>query len=115
MFPPLAAKGFDLPTVDEEMPMDDLCCSPPSIWPVQRRNRHPLPETLAEAERLAASIERAVTRETSGRVHNLHVEVNGHGVLLRGRCPTYYLKQLAQHAAMGVPGGDRLTNQIEVS
>ena len=67
------------------------------------------------SKRLAASIERAVQRETHGGVRNLCVEVNGSGVYLRGRCPTYYLKQLAQHAAMGLPGGHRLTNQIEVS
>jgi len=95
--------------------MDDLCCRTPSIWSARRRDDHPLPETLAEAERLAASIERAVQRETRGGVRNLCVEVNCNGVLLKGRCPTYYLKQLAQHAAMGMPGGERLTNQIEVS
>ena len=95
--------------------MDDLCCRTASTWSPDRRADHPLPETLAEAERLAASIERAVQRETRGGVRNLSVEVNRQGVFLKGRCPTYYLKQLAQHAAMGIPGGDRLTNQIEVS
>ena len=75
---------------------------------------HPLPETLAEAERLAACIERAVWRETGGRVRNLRVEINGDGVLLTGRCSTYYTKQKAQHAAMAVPGGGQLTNRIEV-
>lgn len=74
-----------------------------------------LPETLAEAEELAASIERAVQRETGRGVQDLSVEVNQDGVRLRGRCTTYYCKQLAQHAAMGIPGGDRLTNSIEVS
>jgi osmotically-inducible protein OsmY len=74
-----------------------------------------LPETLEEAEELAASIERAVQRETGRRIHNLTVEVNRDGVRLKGHCRTYYCKQLAQHAAMAVPGGDRLTNAIEVS
>ena len=77
-----------------------------------------LPETLAEEkeeEELAASIERAVQRETGHGVRNLSVEVSRDGVLLKGRCSTYYCKQLAQHAAMGMPGGDRVTNSIEVS
>jgi hypothetical protein len=76
---------------------------------------HPLPETLAEAERLAASIERAVHRETSGGVRNLHVEINHSGIFLEGHCETFYCKQLAQQAAMGLSGKDRLTNRIEVS
>lgn len=74
-----------------------------------------LPETLEEAEQLAASIERAVQRETGRGVRNLTVEVSREGILLKGRCTTYYCKQLAQHAAMSVRGGDRLTNRIEVS
>ena len=76
---------------------------------------HPLPVTLAEAEEIAASIERAVHRETSGGVRNLSVEVKGHDVLLKGNCNTYYCKQLAQHAAMGASGQGTLTNQIRVS
>ena len=74
-----------------------------------------LPETLVEAERLVASIERAVREETGRRVQDLCVEINQNGVLLKGRCTTYYCKQLAQHAAMGMPGGEHVTNSIEVS
>jgi hypothetical protein len=74
-----------------------------------------LPDTLEEAEELAASIEQAVQRETGRGVADLTVEVSSQGILLRGRCNTYYTKQLAQHAAMRIPGGDRLINSIEVS
>jgi hypothetical protein len=74
-----------------------------------------LPETLEEAERLAASIERAVQHETDWGVDDLAVEVGADGIRLTGRCETYYTKQLAQHAAMRIPGGDRLINSIEVS
>lgn len=94
--------------------MDELRCRTLPEWSPEDADDHPLPETLAEAERLAASIERAVQRETRGGVHNLSVEVSRQGVLLRGRCATYYVKQLAQHAAMALPGSPRLTNQIEV-
>jgi len=77
--------------------------------------RAALPETLEEAEALAASIERAVQRETGHGVRNLSVEVHRDGILLRGRCTSYYCKQLAQHAVMAMPGGQRLVNSIEVS
>ena len=95
--------------------MSDLPCS--GVTPEQASRRqppHPLPETLEEAERLALSIEHAVSRRTQGGVRDLRVEVDQDGVLLRGHCETYYCKQLAQHAAMTVPGGGRLTNEIEV-
>ncbi len=74
-----------------------------------------LPETVEEAEELAASVEKAVQRETGRRIRDLTVEVSRDGVRLRGHCATYYCKQLAQHAAMAVPGSDRLINSIEVS
>ena len=78
-------------------------------------NAFPLPETLEEAERLVASIERAVQQETNGGVRDLAVEMDDEGIVLTGRCSTFYCKQLAQHAAMAIPGGDRLVNRIEVS
>jgi len=55
-----------------------------------------------------------VSRETCGGVRNLRVEVGRGGILLTGRCSSYYTKQKAQHAAMGVPGAEELTNSIEV-
>lgn len=74
-----------------------------------------LPKSLDEAEQLAASIEAAVQDRTRGGIRNLSVEVGDDSVLLRGRCASYYTKQLAQTAAMGVSGEDRLSNQIEVA
>ena len=80
-----------------------------------RRFADVLPETQEAAEQLVASIERAVQRETGHGVYDLAVEISAQGILLRGRCETYYCKQLAQHAVMCMPGGDRLTNRIEVA
>jgi hypothetical protein len=95
---------------DEEDAMEDLKYRK-SVW---NNFAGVLPETLEEAEELAASIERAVQQETSHGVDHLTVEVSPQGILLKGRCSTYYTKQLAQHAAMSIPGGDRLVNSIEV-
>ena len=86
------------------------------VWAgTRQRLADVLPETLEEAEELAVSIERAVQNETGRAVADLTVEVGPQGVRLKGRCDTYYTKQLAQHAAMRIPGGDRLVNSIEVS
>lgn len=73
-----------------------------------------VPQTLVEADALAASIERAVQHETAGSIANLAVVVGEAGVSIHGSCSSYYQKQLAQHAAMTVPSGLALTNCIEV-
>ena len=84
------------------------------VAPAENSEDHPLPETLAEAEKLVASIEQAVWHKTAGGVRDLRVVINGRGVLLTGHCSTYYTKQKAQHAAMAIPGGGELTNRIRV-
>jgi osmotically-inducible protein OsmY len=85
-----------------------------SRLPNAAHRRPPLPETQADAERLAACIERAVWRETGGSVRDLQVVIHRGGVLLIGHCNTYYTKQKAQHAAMGISAGRELTNRIDV-
>ena len=75
---------------------------------------------VAADKRLADAIEREIHERTSGKIHNLRVEVGAAGVRLQGRCVTFYCKQLAQHAAMNLieknlTGGGPLTNEIEVS
>jgi hypothetical protein len=99
------------PAAGKENDMDDLSVR----RPLQEGFAAVLPETLEEAERLAASIERAVQRETDSGVADLTVEVCPEGIRLRGRCETYYTKQLAQHAAMQVRREDHLINCIEVA
>jgi hypothetical protein len=42
------------------------------------------------------------------------VEVKRGGVVLNGRCGTFYCKQLAQHAAMELLIDEELINRIEV-
>lgn len=92
--------------------MDDYSASAREL---NRRFDGVLPETVEEAELLVASIERAVQSETGYGVDNLAVEISSSGILLRGRCETYYCKQLAQHAAMAMLGEDCLVNSIEVA
>jgi len=101
-----------MPAVLEEEPMKDLSLE---VRSAAQTLESVLPETLEEAERLVACIEREVHRQTAGGVRNLTVEVGPEGVLLRGRCSTYYCKQLAQHAVMGLHHGRPLTNEIEVA
>lgn len=68
----------------------------------------------AEQEKLAARIERLIRRETNDKVRELRVLIQDNGITLRGRCGTFYCKQLAQHAAMKVSEDEPLVNEIDV-
>lgn len=63
---------------------------------------------------LTSSIKHRIHSRTHGRVWNLHVELNGQAVILRGRTSTYYTKQLAQHGALEILNGQQVVNDIEV-
>jgi hypothetical protein len=71
---------------------------------------------VGEASRcLAAAILQRIEARLPGRVRNLAVHVTDDTVVLEGKCATYYTKQLAQHAALGVLEDEHLENAIVVS
>jgi osmotically-inducible protein OsmY len=68
------------------------------------------------ARRLLARIKRAIRRNTSDGVRQLGVEIHEGAVLLRGRCTSFYCKQVAQEAArIHLRDGEQLHNKIEVA
>ncbi len=67
-----------------------------------------------QAQHLAAVILKRIHARLPGRIHQLAVKVTDNAVVLAGHCSTYYSKQLAQHAAMGVLNYQRLVNNISV-
>lgn len=56
-----------------------------------------------------------IRKRIGDRVHDLDVSVDEAAVVLQGRCATFYTKQLAQHAALGVLNDEQLDNQIVVT
>ena len=70
--------------------------------------------STVSTEDLVSSIERKIRCRTHGRVRDLHVELNGHSLVLRGRVPTYYAKQLAQQGALELSTGKPIVNAIDV-
>jgi hypothetical protein len=64
----------------------------------------------------ADHLETLIQRHLIGRarVRRFRVLVQEQGLVLQGCAPTYYAKQLAQHAAMEVSGRPILANEIEV-
>jgi len=53
-------------------------------------------------------------QQLSHRFRGLRVEVETDGLVLRGRVPTYYAKQIAQHIVMRLTDLPILGNEIEV-
>jgi hypothetical protein len=69
----------------------------------------------AKHEALEIVIRKRIESRLPGRVRNLHVRVSSDSVVLEGQCATFYTKQIAQHAAMGVLDEEQLENAIVVS
>lgn len=64
---------------------------------------------------LSEVIRSRIRQRLGDRVHELCVAVEDGEVVLSGRCATFYTKQLAQHAALGVLNDEQLENRIEVT
>lgn len=73
------------------------------------------PTELDPTRTLASRIRDRILKRLEGRVHNLRVSTEGKTILIEGRCATYYSKQLAQHAALGVIEDEHVENAIEVT
>jgi osmotically-inducible protein OsmY len=69
----------------------------------------------AQQQALEIAIRKRIESRLQGRVRNLKVRVAGGVVILEGQCATYYSKQLAQHAAMGILDDEHLENAIVVN
>ena len=64
---------------------------------------------------LAERVERALCATGYGPLRNIGVTVHARLVILAGRVPSYYLKQVAQTIALTVPGAHQVRNDLEVS
>ena len=75
-------------------------------------------QLLADREMtLVDQIERTIRQKTSGGIRGLRVEMlpgSPSEVVLSGRAPTYYLKQVATHAVLDEVDRIVLTNDIVV-
>lgn len=79
------------------------------------RRRAPPDEQLRQSRNLAVAIRQRIETRLGKRIANLTVEIDDHTIVLKGNCATYYSKQLAQHAALGVIENERLANEIAVA
>jgi len=64
--------------------------------------------------RLAERVEYALRATGYGALRGVEVSVNARVVMLLGRVPSYYLKQIAQATALAVPGAHQVHNGLDV-
>lgn len=72
------------------------------------------PATTAIESRIGDAIEVALRDTGYAQLRDLNVRVDGHDVILLGRLPSYYLKQIAHHVVMAVPGVHSIKDAIDV-
>ena len=63
---------------------------------------------------LADAVRSALAQTRHGWLQRVVVAGEGGRVVLRGKVPSYYLKQMAQTAAMTVQGVEVLQNELQV-
>jgi hypothetical protein len=64
---------------------------------------------------LVVAIRQRIESRLGQRILGLTVRIANNRVVLEGRCATYYSKQLAQHAALGILEVGQLKNEIMVT
>jgi osmotically-inducible protein OsmY len=64
---------------------------------------------------LAERVERALCATGYGSLRGVKVTVRARDVILGGRVPSYYLKQVAQTTALTVPGARDVRNDLDVA
>lgn len=73
-----------------------------STGPITQKRVAPLADDTERNEQLAAAIKQRIESRLPGRVRKLSVRAEENRIIIEGQCATYYTKQLAQHAAIGV-------------
>jgi osmotically-inducible protein OsmY len=74
----------------------------------------PLLTQSREDRRLTERVEHALRATGYGALRGVEVSVNARIVILVGRVPSYYLKQVAQATALAIPGTHQLHNDLDV-
>lgn len=63
---------------------------------------------------IVAAVRNALDKTGHGWLRRIEVGVESGCVVLRGRVPSFYLKQMAQVTVLAVPGADLVRNDLQV-
>lgn len=73
----------------------------------------PLVATQFESQ-IADEVMFALRQTGYAQIPDLEIRVDGHNVFLKGRLPSYYLKQKAHRAVLAVPGVHTIIDEIDI-
>jgi osmotically-inducible protein OsmY len=72
------------------------------------------PSDVPEPFPLLDAVRSALNKTAHGWLQRVVVLVEGSVVVLQGKVPSFYLKQMAQATVMAVPGVEVLRNELQV-
>jgi osmotically-inducible protein OsmY len=71
-------------------------------------------DNLSEAKKLAGLAKQRILQQPHLRMQRIWCECDDGCLFLRGQVPSFYFKQLAQEAVVGMEGVRQVVNEIEV-
>jgi hypothetical protein len=71
-------------------------------------------DNLPEAKKVVETAKRRIFHRPHLAMQRLWCEFDGGRLFLRGQVPSFYFKQLAQEAVVGMEGVRQVINEIEV-
>jgi hypothetical protein len=74
----------------------------------------PAPCFILPSDKEMTELESRIQRRLGNQLRHFHLVFSDQGLILRGRVPTYYAKQLVQHAVMETIPLPIAANEIEV-
>lgn len=98
-----------------ETPTSDAAETEVLLSPAGFERAHEADDWTERHRHLAVAIRQRIESRLGGRVRDLAIRVRGDTIVLEGNCATFYTKQLAQHAALGVLEDEQLENAIVVT
>jgi osmotically-inducible protein OsmY len=71
-------------------------------------------DNLSEAKKTAETAKHRILHQPHLRMQRIWCEFDQRRLFLRGQVPSFYFKQLAQEAVVGMKGVRQVVNEIEV-
>jgi len=97
------------------MPQTALRDAPFATWPIESFDDHQVMNKRSKACSMADQIQQVLRDSGYSELRLVAVSARDEVVVLEGNVSCFYLKQMAQTAALAVPDVQRISNELKVS